>query len=146
MPGSYAVAMADPVEDARAFMRVHHRGVLATLRRDGRPQMSPVLVGVDDDGSLMISTRETARKTLNVRRTGWASVCVFEDAFFGQWVQAEGPASVESMPAALENLVRYYKLVAGEHPDWDDYRAAMQRDRRVLLRIHIARGGPVQSG
>ncbi|HLZ26363.1 MAG TPA: PPOX class F420-dependent oxidoreductase [Chloroflexota bacterium] len=133
-------------DDVRTFIRSNNRGVLATARRDGAPQLSPVTVGVDDDGSLMISTRETAVKVANVRRTGQASVCVFEDAFFGQWVQAEGPARVESMPAALEALVRYYRVVAGEHPDWDDYRAAMARDRRVLLRIHIARVGPTRAG
>jgi PPOX class probable F420-dependent enzyme len=108
--------------------------------------MSPVTVGVDDDGSLLISTRETAVKTVNVRRTGRASVCVFEDAFFGQWVQAEGTASVESLPGAMEGLVRYYRLIAGEHPDWDDYRNAMERDRRVLLRIRIDRIGPSRAG
>jgi PPOX class probable F420-dependent enzyme len=120
--------------------------VLATLRRDGRPQLSPVLVGTDDDGSLIISTRETALKTANVRRQPWASVCVFNDRFFGEWIQAEGRVSVESLPAAMDALVRYYRLVAGEHPDWDDYRAAMQRERRVLLRIHVDRAGPSRSG
>jgi len=133
-------------DDVRTFIRSHHRGVLATMRRDGAPQMSPVTVGVDDDGSLLISTRETAIKTANTRRTGRASVCVFEDGFFGQWVQAEGRAEVESVPAAMEALVRYYRLVAGEHPDWDDYRQAMTRDRRVLLRIHIDRVGPSRAG
>ncbi len=108
------------------------------------PQMSPVLVGVDDDGSLVVSASETLVKTINVRRHGWAAVCVFEDAFFGQWVQAEGTASVESMPAALEGLVRYYRKIAGEHPDWDDYRAAMQRDRRVLIRIRVTRVSPTR--
>ena len=78
------------VDDVRTFIRSHHNGVLATIRRDGAPQLSPVTVGVDDDGSLMISTRETAVKTVNVRRSGRASRCVFEDAFIGQWVQAEG--------------------------------------------------------
>jgi PPOX class probable F420-dependent enzyme len=133
-------------DDVRTFLRSHHRGVLATIRRDGAPQMSPVTVGVDDDGSLLISTRETAVKTANVRRTGRASVCAFEDGFFGQWVQAEGPASVESLPAAMDGLVRYYRLVAGEHPDWDAYRQAMERDRRVLVRIHIERVGPNRAG
>jgi PPOX class probable F420-dependent enzyme len=133
-------------DDVRTFLRTHHRGVLATIRRDGAPQMSPVTVGVDDDGSLLISTRETAIKTANVRRTGRASVCAFEDGFFGQWVQAEGPASVESLPAAMDGLVCYYRLVAGEHPDWDDYRQAMERDRRVLVRIHIERVGPNRAG
>lgn len=138
--------MSGSVDDARAFIRSHHRGVLATLRRDGRPQMTPVLVAVDGDGSLMISTRETALKTANVRRHGWASVCVFQDAFFGQWIQAEGPASIESLPNAMETLVRYYRLVAGEHPDWDEYRAAMRRERRVVLRVHIERAGPTRAG
>src|ERR671936_189899 len=122
-------------DEARAFIRRHHRAVLSTIRRDGRPQLSPVLVGVDDDGSLLISTRETALKTVNVRRNPFASVCAFPDQFFGPWVQAEGAASVESLPEAMEALVRYYRLVAGEHPNWDGYRAAMQRERRVLLRV-----------
>jgi PPOX class probable F420-dependent enzyme len=133
-------------DDVRGFIRSHRRGVLATVRRDGAPQLSPILVGVDDDRTLLISSRETAVKTANVKRHGWASVCVFEDGFFGEWVQAEGPASVESLPEAMEGLVRYYRLVAGEHPDWDDYRAAMERERRVLLRIHIERVGPTRSG
>ena len=133
-------------DEVRGFIRAHHRGVLATTRRDGGAQMSPVLVGVDDDGSLMISTREGAIKTINVRRHGRAAVCVFADEFFGEWVQAEGPATVETVPAAMEALVRYYRLTAGEHPDWDDYRAAMARDRRVLLRINIDRVGPLTAG
>jgi PPOX class probable F420-dependent enzyme len=134
-------------EDVGNFIRSNHRGVLATTRRDGRTQLSPVLVGVDDgDGSLLISTRETAMKTANVHRDGWASVCVFQDAFFGEWVQAEGRATVESLPGAMEDLVRYYRLVAGEHPNWDEYRQAMQRERRVLLRIRPERVGPTQSG
>ncbi len=134
------------IDDVRTFIRSHHRGVLATTRRDGQPQLSPVGVGVDDDGSLVISTRETAMKTANVRRTGRASVCVFQDEFFGEWVQAEGPANIDSLPAAMESLVRYYRLLSGEHPDWDDYRQAMLRERRVLLRISIERAGPNRSG
>ena len=139
----------DPVLDpVRAFIRTHHRGVLATVRHDGLPQLSPVVVGVDDQNNdeLIISTREPAMKTTNVRRTGWASVCVFEDGFYGKWVQAEGPARVESLPEALDSLVRYYRLVAGEHPNWAEYRAAMIRERRVLLRIRVERAGPTRSG
>ena len=134
------------VDSVRAFIRTHHRGVLATLRRDGLPQLSPVLVGVDDNDELIISTREPAMKAAHVRRTGWASVCVFEDAFYGRWVQAEGPARVESLPDAMDSLVRYYRLVAGEHPNWDEYRAAMVRERRVVVRIRVTRAGPTRSG
>jgi PPOX class probable F420-dependent enzyme len=130
-------------EDVRGFMREQHHAVLGTLRRDGQPQMSPVLVGIDDDGTMIISTSERTAKTANIRRTGRAWVCAFEDGFYGRWVQAEGPARVESLPEAMDALVRYYRLLAGEHPDWQDYRAAMQRERRVLLRIEIERAaGP----
>ena len=138
--------MTISVEVVRNFTRSNHRGVLATERSDGRPQLSPVLVGVDEDGSLVISTRETAMKALNVRRQGWASLCVFSDGFFGEWVQVEGPARIESLPEVMEGLVRYYRLVVGEHPDWVDYRNAMQRERRVLLRIDIERVGPTRAG
>ncbi len=134
------------VDEVRDFIRQHHQGVLATRRRDGQPQLSPVTVGVDEDGTLIISTRETALKTANVRREPYASVCVFTDRFFGPWVQAEGPATIESLPDAMEGLVRYYRLVSGEHPDWEDYRAAMVRDRRVVLRVQIARVGPQRQG
>jgi PPOX class probable F420-dependent enzyme len=138
--------MSLTADDARAFIRQHHRAVLATTRADGSTQMSPILVGVDDDGSLIVSTRETAMKTRQVRARPYAAVCAFTDGFYGAWVQAEGPATVESLPEVLQGLVRYYKLVAGEHPDWDDYRAAMQRERRVLIRIQIERVSPQQQG
>jgi PPOX class probable F420-dependent enzyme len=140
--GGTVATMTNSAERVQNFIRSNHRGVLATVRRDGRPQLSPVLVGTDDDGSLVISTSERTVKVANIRRTAWVSVCVFNDQFFGEWVQAEGPATVESMPGALEGLVRYYRLLAGEHPDWDDYRAAMRRDRRALIRIRIARVAP----
>jgi PPOX class probable F420-dependent enzyme len=134
------------VDDVRAFVRINHRAVLATSRRDGGVQLSPVTVGVDDDGSLIISTRETAAKTANVRRHPSAAVCLLNDGFFGAWLQAEGPVSVESLPGAMEALVRYYRGIRGEHPDWDEYRSAMQRERRVLLRLRIERVGPRRSG
>jgi hypothetical protein len=95
---------------------------------------------------MIISTSELAMKTINIRRVGRASVCAFEDNFFGRWVQAEGPATVESLPEVMESLVRYYRLVSGEHPDWEDYRAAMERQHRVLLRIQIERAGPARQG
>ena len=131
---------------ARAFLGKHHRAVLATSRADGRPQLSPVTCALDSDGRVVISTREGAMKTANVRRLGRAAVFVFQDEFYGEWVQAEGAATVESVPEAMEALVRYYRLVAGEHPDWADYRAAMTRDKRVLIRIRIDRAGPLKAG
>lgn len=131
---------------AREFLRTHHRAVLATTRGDGRPQMSPVLAAVDDEGRVLISTREGAIKTGNARRDPRVSLCVFSDGFFGEWVQAEGSAEIVSLPAAMELLVDYYRRVAGEHPDWADYRAAMERDKRVIMRVTITRAGPDISG
>ena len=90
----------------------------------------------------MISTREGALNTRNLRRNSHASLCAFTDGFFGEWVQVEGEAEVISLPAAMDLLVDYYRRVAGEHPDWDDYRQAMIDQRRVLLRIPIERAGP----
>ena len=110
------------------------------------PQLSPVTCTVDDDGRVLISTRETAVKTKNLRRRPRASLCVFTDTFFGEWVQVEGDAEVISLPDAMDLLVEYYRRVSGEHPDWDDYRAAMTRDRRVIVRITISRAGPDVSG
>jgi PPOX class probable F420-dependent enzyme len=134
------------LDRAREFLRANHRAVLATTRADGRPQLSPVTCAVDPAGRVIISTRETAVKTRNLRRNPLASLCVFTDAFFGGWVQVEGQAEVVSLPEAMELLVEYYRLVSGEHPDWDDYRAAMQRDRRCVIRIGIDRAGPDISG
>jgi PPOX class probable F420-dependent enzyme len=131
---------------AREFLRAHHRAVLATSRADGRPQLSPVAATVDDEGRVLISTRETAIKTRNLRRDPRASLCVLNDGFYGDWIQAEGMAEVVPLPEAMEILVSYYRSVAGEHPDWDDYRAAMERERRVIVRITMTRAGPDISG
>ena len=134
------------LDQARDYIRTHHHAVMATTRADGRPQLSPVACGVDAEGFVVVSTRETAYKTKNLRRDPRVSFCVFDDAFYGEWVQVEGTATVVPLPDALDGLVDYYRMVAGEHPDWDDYRAAMVRDRRVLLRITVTSSGPNQSG
>ncbi|HYK30466.1 MAG TPA: PPOX class F420-dependent oxidoreductase [Streptosporangiaceae bacterium] len=134
------------LERAREFMRAHHRAVLATARSDGQPQLSPVTVGVDDAGRVVISTRETAVKTKNLARDPRASLCVMNDQFFGEWVQAEGTAEIIHLPEAMELLVDYYRKVSGEHPDWDDYRKAMTRDKRVIVAITLTRAGPDLSG
>lgn len=108
--------------------------------------MSLVLAGVDESDRIVISTRETALKVKNLRRNPRASVIVFGEAFFGEWVQVDGPVDVVSLPEAMEGLVAYYRQVSGEHPDWDDYRAAMVSERRVILRLRIERAGPDRSG
>ena len=131
---------------AADFLRGHHRAVLATSRSDGRPQLSPVACAVDDEGRVLISTRETALKTTNLRRRPYASLCVFTNAFFGEWVQVEGDVEIISLPDAMDLLVEYYRRASGEHPDWDDYRAAMVKERRVIVRITITRAGPDVSG
>jgi len=134
------------IEEARRFVRENHRTVLATRRADGRPQMSPVVAAVDGAGKVVISTRETAIKTRNLRRDPHASLCVMNDGFFGPWVQIDGAAEIVPLPEAMEGLVDYYRAVAGEHPDWNDYRRSMEQERRVLLRITVERAGPDHSG
>lgn len=134
------------VAAAQQFIRSNHRAVLATFRRDGRPAISPILVTLDDEDRVIISTREPAMKVQHVRRDPRVSLVVMNDGFFGEWVQAEGTAEVVELPDAMETLVAYYRSISGEHPDWDDYRAAMQRDRRVIIRFAIERAGPNVEG
>ena len=134
------------IATAQQFLRENRNAVLATWRRDGRPQMSPVTVGLDGTGRAILSSRETAYKVRNLRRDPRAALCVFVKAFFGPWVQIEGTAEVVTLPEAMEPLVDYYRRLAGEHPDWDDYRRAMTADRRALIRITIERAGPERQG
>jgi PPOX class probable F420-dependent enzyme len=134
------------LDKAREYLRSNHHAVLATLRRDGTPQMSPVGCTVDGDGRVVVSSRETAIKVKNVRREPRAWLCVFPDSFYGGFVQVEGSVEVVSLPEAMEGLVDYYRSIAGEHPDWDDYRAAMEREQRVLIRLDLTRAGPDVEG
>ena len=134
-------------EAAREFLRSNHRAVLITTRAGGRPQSSPVAAAVDEDGRVVVSTRETAMKVKNLERRPEATLCVFTDNFFGPWVQVDGTVEIVRLPQAMERLVDYYRSVSGgEHPDWDDYRAAMERDRRVMLRLTVTAAGPDRSG
>ena|SRR5918994_2609709 len=134
------------LDEARAVVREQHRAVLTTLRADGTPQMSPVLVAVDDDGYPVVSTRETALKVRNLRRDQRLWLRVLPDGFFGRWIQVEGRANIVALPDALDGLIDYYRRIAGEHENWDDYRAGMQRERRVLLRVTLDRAGPDRAG
>lgn len=135
-------------DEAVEIVRRQHRAVMATTRSDGGVQMSPVLVGVDDDGTLLVSTRETAVKARNLARRAYASLCVIPDGFWPNepWVQVEGPVTVEHMPEALDGLVRYFRSVSGEQSDWDEYRRAMAEEQRVLVRLRVERAGPNVSG
>jgi PPOX class probable F420-dependent enzyme len=134
------------IDRATRFISSNPRAVLATTRSDGRPQLSPVVAAVDDAGRVLISTRETAVKARNLARDPRASLCVLNDGFFGEWVQVEGTAELIHLPAAMPVLEDYYRRISGEHPDWEDYRAAMRRDQRLILRITIERAGPDVSG
>jgi PPOX class probable F420-dependent enzyme len=134
------------VDAALEFIASQHHAVLATLKADGTPQLSPVTVGVDDGGRVVISTRQPAYKVRNIRRDPRVWLCALPDGFFGNWLQIEGTAEILELPVAMEGLVDYYRRISGEHPDWDDYRAAMERDQRVLLLITVTKAGPTVSG
>jgi PPOX class probable F420-dependent enzyme len=126
-------------EGARTFLVEQHRAVMATYRSDGRPQMSPVGAGVDAEGRVIVSSSEGTAKVRNLRRDPRVSLCVLHGSFYGPWLQVDGRATVVPLPEAMEPLVDYYRRLSGEHPDWDDYRRAMERERRVLIRIAIER-------
>jgi len=134
------------LDRAREFIRQHHRAVLATRRRDGGAQLTPVITTVDGEGRAIVSSRETAFKVKNLRRDPWAQLCVFTDRFYGEWLFVEGQAEVVSLPQAMDLLIDYYERFPGENPDWDEYRERMRRERRVLIRITIERAGPDRQG
>jgi PPOX class probable F420-dependent enzyme len=134
------------IDEARTFLKDHRHSVLHTFRSDGRPQLSPVTHAVDDQGRVLVSSREPAYKVRNLQRDPRATVIAMSDDFYGPWVQVDGTATVIRLPEAMELLVDYYRRAAGEHPDWDDYRRAMERDRRVMIRIDVERAGPNRAG
>jgi PPOX class probable F420-dependent enzyme len=134
------------IAKATSFLSAHPRAVLATMRADGRPQLSPIVAAVDDVGRILISTREPAIKAKNLTRDPRASLCVLNEGFFGEWVQADGTAELIHLPEAMPILEDYYRRISGEHPDWADYREAMRRDKRLIIRITVDRAGPDVSG
>jgi PPOX class probable F420-dependent enzyme len=130
------------IDEALAFLRNNHRSVLVTYNRSGGLQTSPVNHGVDDHGRVAISSREPAYKVKNLRRDPRATLCAFTEDFYGPWTQVSGTVEIISLPEAMEPLVELYRQVQGEHPDWDDYRAAMIRDKRVIIAITPEAAGP----
>jgi PPOX class probable F420-dependent enzyme len=130
------------IEDALSFLRANHKSVLITFKQDGVIQPSPVNHGVDSSGRVVISSREPAFKVRNLRRNPKATLCAFTDDFYGPWVSIDGPVEIVSLPDAMEPLVDLYRQIQGEHPDWDDYRAAMVRDKRLIIAISPTSAGP----
>ncbi|QHF24392.1 TIGR03618 family F420-dependent PPOX class oxidoreductase [Rathayibacter sp. VKM Ac-2804] len=128
------------------FVRPRHRMLVATTRADGRPQMSPVSGGVDAEGRLVVSTYPGRAKTRNAERRSATSVLVLSDDWNDAWIQVDGEAEVLHMPEAEDALVDYYRSISGEHPDWDEYRAAMRLQDKSLLRITPTRWSPIATG
>ena len=146
MARTYATEDHVGLPDLIEFIEPRHQWVLATTRLDGRPQVSPVTGGVNKQGQLFVATYPSRDKCHNIRRNPDVTVCVLSDHFGGAWVQVDGHAEVVDMPDALEGLVEYYRCVSGEHPDWDEYRQAMERQAKSLITIDIERWGPVATG
>jgi PPOX class probable F420-dependent enzyme len=128
------------------FVRPRHHIIFSTTRADFSVQSSPVTSGIDSDGRLVVSTYPQRAKVRNIRRRPAASACVLSTDWSGPWVQLDGHAEVIDLPAAVEPLVEYYRSISGEHPDWDEYRAAMERQGKCLVRMTIARWGPIATG
>ncbi len=142
------IATAEQVGRDRllGFIRDRHHVVLLTRRRDGSPQLSPVTAGLDGEGRIVISTYPERAKARNARRRPQVDVLVLSDDFGGAWVQVSGTAEVLDLPEAMEPLVEYFRCISGEHSDWDEYRAAMRRQGKSLIRVTIERWGPIATG
>jgi len=146
MPRTIATTRTVDLDELLDFVRNRHHMVLITTRKDGRPQVSPVSGGVDDLGRLVISTYPGRAKATNIERDPRVTVCVLSDDFGGAWVQVDGEGEVLHMPEAEDALVEYYRCIAGEHPDWDEYRSAMRLQGKSLIRVTPTRWGPVATG
>jgi PPOX class probable F420-dependent enzyme len=134
------------LEELLDFVRPRHRALLITRRADGAPQASPLTCGVDDAGRIVVSTYPDRAKTRNAKRDSRVSVLVLSDEWSGPWVQVDGTAEVLDLPESVEPLVEYYRNIAGEHPDWDEYREAMRKQGKSLIRVTPTRWGPVATG
>jgi PPOX class probable F420-dependent enzyme len=143
-----AVATDTPVDRAglEQFIRPRHNAILSTERADGSSQMSPVTMGVDPQGTVLVASYPERAKVHNLRRRPRADVCVLSDNFGGEWVQVSGPAFVVDLPEALEGLVTYFRSISGEHPDWSEYRQAMVDQGKVLIRVVPEKWGPISRG
>jgi PPOX class probable F420-dependent enzyme len=128
------------------FLRPRHHTILVTRRADGSPQMSPVSCGVDAEGRIVISTYPQRAKAVNARRDPRVSLCTLSDDWDGPYVQVDGTAEVLDLPDALEPLVDYFRCISGEHPDWDEYREAMRKQGKSLIRVTPERWGPIATG
>ncbi|WP_320777887.1 PPOX class F420-dependent oxidoreductase [Streptomyces sp. CRN 30] len=128
------------------FVRPRHRAVLLTRRADGSAQGSPLTCGVDDSGRIVVSTYPERAKTRNAKRDDRVSLIVLSDEWNGPWVQIDGTAEVIDSPDSVEPLVEYYRNIAGEHPDWDEYREAMIKQGKSIIRVTPTRWGPVATG
>lgn len=135
------------IEQAKEFLKNNHWGILATRRKNGSIQMSPVTVGLDDNGRAVISSRETAYKVKNLRRDPRAALCAITKSFHGEgWVQINGNAEILSLPEALETLVYLHRQAYGEHKNWPEFHERMVREKRVIIRIDIESAGPTVRG
>jgi PPOX class probable F420-dependent enzyme len=146
MARKIATATTVSREEMQEFVAARHHAVLLTRRPGGGVQLSPVTCGLDDAGRVVVSTYPERAKAVNLRREPRASLCVLSDDFDGPWIQLDGTAEVLDLPEALEPLVEYYRSISGEHPDWDEYRRAMQEQGKSLVRVTVESWGPVATG
>ena len=146
MPRTVATNKKASRAELEDFVRPRHHAILMTTRRDGRPQSSPNTCGLDTEGRIVISTYPERAKAMNIRRNPQVSVCVLSDDFGGAWVQVDGTAEVLDLPEAVEPLVEYFRVISGEHSDWDEYRQAMRDQGKSLIRVTIDSWGPIATG
>ena len=146
MPRAIATNTKVDLDGLLEFVRPRHHMLLITTRQDGSPQASPVSGGVDAEGRIVISSYPERAKSTNVKRNPQTSVMVMSDDWNGAWVQVDGTGEVIELPDAVEPLVDYYRSISGEHPDWDEYREAMRKQGKCLIRITPTRWSPIATG
>jgi PPOX class probable F420-dependent enzyme len=133
-------------EELTEFLRTRHHAIVVTRRKDGGEQTSPVTLGIDDQGRLLVSTYPERAKVHNIRRDPYVTMCVLSQDFNGPWVHVEGTAEVLDLPEALDPLCEYFRSISGEHSDWEEYKEAMASQGKCLVRLTVERWGPIATG
>jgi PPOX class probable F420-dependent enzyme len=142
------IARTDDVDRSTVleFIRPRHHAIVTTTRRDGSPQSSPVSAGVDASGRVVVATYPERDKVANARRRPAGSALFLSADWNGPWVQVTGRWEVVDLPDAVEPLVDHDRSIAGEHPDWTEYREAMTSQGKCLLRLEIETWSPIATG
>ncbi len=135
------------IADAQKFLRDNHHGVLVTRKKDSSLQMTLVSPVIDDEGKVIITSRESTYKVKNIKRNPQISLLVYGDQFNGSnYIQIDGRAEIIPLPQAMDIVLDWHRQIRGVPANWDEIREKTKTERRIAMRVTIERVGPQNKG